>query len=188
MAKTKHADRITHNAMLLYKNKFTKQPKVKKRTRDLRKVFARLHEDNELNKIIYPMSMPRCICADQVFDTVSSDEAARILRTSMYRAEESARILVENLESAAKKCRYKVELADITKGEAAGLPCFREFLKDCMIPKITAIKLIRKDRKESPPLLFSPNIILVQMKDNILEIGYTPESDFTRLFKGVAFR
>ncbi len=187
--KLKLSESVSQDVGRLMDTAKNKRPEVKPSTIRMRKAFARLFEENELMSIVYQKTMAtRGADNNHLFEQIPSHVGAHILRTSISRAQYSAKIMVERLEKASGEYGYDVDLMDATKEEIRRLPGFDGFMDDCISHRIVTVKALREDGKESQPLLFSPNIILAQEKEGPVEFVYNPYTNFSHVLNGLAFR
>lgn len=165
-----------------------KQKQAKPSTRRLRAVFARLFEETELKKIVYQKAMatPGANCED-LFHCITDREGTCVLRSSIYRSQIVAKAMIERLEKSSEECGCSVEIMDAVKKDVIGLPGFRPLMEECANPKIAAVKAVRNG-KESLPIIFTPDDVLVQREEGPVGFRYSPYNNFTYLFNGLAFR
>lgn len=157
-------------------------------SRRIRTVFSRLLWESELNKIIYKKAMPMCIDPEFFFEEAPPQKVAEILTISMYRGQSSARNMTSKLEWEAGRYGYEISIAEISRREALDLPGFIDFVEDCLVPVLVPLKAQTKEKRESYPIIFSPQTFLVQKKEGTFIVAYDPENSFSELFKGLAFR
>gem|GEM_PF-5879884 len=156
-------------------------------TRRLRAAFSRLMEPYELMKITKQCSMSLGVPEQDIFQEITCDEGARMFMASVLRASLHSAKIVENIEEAAAACGLAVDIAVISRKEAAALPGFPDFIRECRIRRIIALKAAGK-AAESRPILFSTCTGLAQKKDHILEFMYDASREFSEVFSGLALR
>jgi len=166
-----------------------KKTEARPSTRRLRASFSRLFESYELMKLASQKAMVMKSTREEVHGVISDWELTNMLITAIHRSQCGAKIMTARLEKAAGEHGYSVDVSKATKEDVRNLPGFCNFIRKCIIPKVNAVKVISGDGKESRPLVFSANLILVQREDRAVEFPYTSyDRNFIYFLNGLAFR
>jgi hypothetical protein len=161
-----------------------KEEKIK----GMRRAFTLLLEPKELLKIVAPSAMAKGVKPSEFFEHINDLLGFQIRAVALGNAEWRARRIVAGLEESAEKTDTGVELVKLSKEEYMKIPCFTDFLYMCIIRKFLAIKAIDSGGMESPPVIFSPNMILFQHDGDSFMGIYDERTVFSDIFRGLEFR
>ncbi len=155
--------------------------------RRLQRVFSRIFETKEINELVSPRAMAKGVHPGHYLDHIGEKKECELRMVAYLAADGKAGKLASGLVKNAEEYDFEIDIAKLAKDDCRLLPGFREFLENCIIPKLVALKVTDSWGKESYPLVFSPHTVLVYQNGPVI-FAYNENTDFSGILRELTFR
>ncbi len=158
------------------------------KTKGIRGAFTKLFEQKELMRIISPSVMAHPgATRDNFFECIDEMLGHQIKAIALANAKWQAFRMVTTLEEAAERVGVELEIADLSIEDCMKISCFDDFIRVSVIPKFLALKVVDSDGMVATPIIFSPDLFLMQSREGTFIGSYDEKIEFADVFRELEF-